>query len=70
MAIAGSALLLKLFDKVILLVWGHHLSSDALQFGYKPGTSTTQCSWMVQEVVQFFQRRGTLGLFRIWFLQK
>ena len=58
-AIAGSALLLKLFDKVILLIWGHLLASDSLQFGYKAGTSTTQCSWMVMEVAQHFLRRGT-----------
>jgi hypothetical protein len=58
-AIAGSALLLKIFDKVVLLIWGHFLASDSLQFGYKPDTSTTQCSWMVLEVAQHFLRRGT-----------
>ena len=41
-AIAGSALLLKLFDKVVLLLWGHLLQSDSLQFGYKVDTGTTQ----------------------------
>ena len=50
-AIAGSSLILKLFEKTILLIWGDILSSDSLQFGYKAGTSTTQCSWLVQEVV-------------------
>ena len=58
-AIAGSSLLLKLFDKVVLLLWGHLLSSDSLQFGYKVGTSTTQCSWLVSEVVNHFLQRGT-----------
>ena len=43
-AIAGSSLILKLFDKVVLLLWGHLLSTDTLQFGYKVGTSTTQWS--------------------------
>ena len=32
-AIAGSSLLLKLVDQVILLLWGHLLASDELQFG-------------------------------------
>ena len=32
-AIAGSSLLLKLFDQCILLVWGPLLASDSLQFG-------------------------------------
>ena len=58
-AIAGSSILLKLFDKVVLLLWGHLLSSDSLQFGYKVGTSTTQCSWLVSEVVG---HSDTLGL--------
>ena len=58
-AIAGSSLLLKLFDNVILLLWGDRLGSDSLQFGFKSGTSTTQCSWMVAEVASYFIRRGT-----------
>ena len=58
-AIAGSSLLLKLFDKTVLAIWGHLLSSDSLQFGYKVGTSTTHCSWMVMEVAGHFLRRGT-----------
>jgi hypothetical protein len=58
-AIAGSSILLKLFDKVVLLLWGHLLSSDSLQFGYKVGTSTTQCSWLVSEVVGHYLRNGT-----------
>ena len=58
-AIAGSSLVLKLFDNVVLLLWGDHLGSDSLQFGFKAGTSTTQCSWMVSEVASYFLRRGT-----------
>ena len=33
-AIACSSFLLKLFDKVVLLLWRHLLTSDSLQFGY------------------------------------
>ena len=58
-AIAGSSLILKLFEKVLLLVWGHLLGTDSLQFGFKAKTSTTQCSWMVQEVIGHYLRRGT-----------
>ena len=58
-AIASSSLILKLFDKVVLLLWGHLLSTDTLQFGYKVGTSTTQCSWLVSEVANHFLRLGT-----------
>ena len=58
-AIAGSSLLLKLFDQCVLLVWGELLSSDSLQFGYKEGSGTTQCSWMVMEVATYYMRNGT-----------
>ena len=58
-AIAGSSQLLKLFDNVILIIWGDLLSSDSLQFGYKCGTSTTQCSWLVKEVADYYVQRGT-----------
>ena len=58
-AIAGSSLLLKLFDNVVLLLWGHLLASDSLQFGFKCGTSTTQCTWLVKEVADYYQKRGT-----------
>jgi hypothetical protein len=58
-AIAGASLLLKLFDNVVLLLWGDRLSSDSLQFGFKKDTSTTQCSWLVMEVAGHFLRRGS-----------
>jgi hypothetical protein len=58
-AIAGASQLLKLFEYVILEVWGSILYSDSMQFGYKTGVSTTQCSWLVNEVSNHFLRRGT-----------
>ena len=58
-AIAGSSLILKLFDQVVLILWGHLLKSDPLQFGYKPGYSTTQCSWFVMETASYFIRKKT-----------
>ena len=58
-AIAGSSLILKLFEKTILLIWGELLSSDTLQFGFKKGASTTQCSWLVQEVVGHYLKEGS-----------
>ena len=58
-AIAGSSQLLKLFENTVLLLWGHLLASDSLQFGYKAKTSTTQCSWLVTEVCDYYLRRGT-----------
>ena len=57
-AIAGSSLILKTFELVVILLWGHLLSSDSLQFGYKAKTSTTHCTWLVNEVVQKMLRGG------------
>ena len=58
-AIAGSSLILKLFEQCVLQIWGYLLISDSLQFGYKEGTGTVQCSWMVMEVANYFMRHGT-----------
>ena len=58
-AIAGASQLLKLFEYVILLAWGDDLQSDSMQFGFKSGVSTTQCTWIVNEVTTYFMRRGT-----------
>jgi hypothetical protein len=58
-AIAGSSLILKIFEKSILLLWGRLLTSDSLQFGYKEGASSTQATWLVQEVVQHYLRCGS-----------
>ena len=57
-AIAGSSLILKTFELVVILLWGHILSSDSLQFGYKARTSTVHCTWLVSEVVQCMLRGG------------
>ena len=58
-AIAGASQLLKLFEYVVLLVWGDKLDTDTMQFGFKAGMSTTQCTWLVNEVTTYFMRRGT-----------
>ena len=58
-AIAGSALLLKLFESCILLVWGDRLHSDTLQFGFKKGCGTSTATWLVQKLPQQFLRGGS-----------
>ena len=51
--------MLKLFDKVILIVGGHLLTSGSLQMGYKPGSSTAQCSYVMMETVSYFLKNGS-----------
>ena len=57
-AIAGSSLILKVFELVVVQLWGHLLTSDSLQFGYKTNTSTTHCTWLASEVIQQLMRGG------------
>jgi hypothetical protein len=58
-AIAGSSLILKLFERCILLIWGDQLHSDSLQFGFKQRCSTGTATWLVQEVMQHYLRQGS-----------
>ena len=56
--IAGSFLLLKVLDLVVLNMEANKLSTDALQFAYKANTGTSICTWTVTAVVDFFTRNG------------
>jgi hypothetical protein len=56
--IALSSLVLKIFDWVILLLFGTTLGLDDLQFAYQPGASTTMCTWAVAETILYFLRNG------------
>ena len=58
-AIAGASQLLKLFEYVVIILWGDELDTDTMQFGFKAGVSTTQCTWLVNEVTTYFMRRET-----------
>ena len=58
-AVAGASQLLKLFEYVLLNIWGHHLESDTLQFGFKPGTGTDQCTWLIHAVAEHYLHRGS-----------
>ena len=55
---AGASQLFKLLEYVILVLWGHHLSSDSLQFAYKQDASTSQATWLVTENANYYYQRG------------
>ena len=57
--IALSSLILKVFDNCLLLLFGHLLSNDSLQFGFQEGCSTVQCTWAVQETISHYLRGGS-----------
>ena len=56
--IALSSILSKLFDWIILIKHGDIFESSDLQFGFKPGHSTTQCTFVVKETINYYVRNG------------
>ena len=58
-SIALSSLFLKLFDWVVLILYGEKLASDMFQFGFKPKSNTMMCSWLLSEVVDRYNREGS-----------
>ena len=57
--IAISSLILKILDNCILLLFGHLLSNDDLQFGFQKASSTVQCTWAVQETISYYLNRSS-----------
>ena len=58
-AVAGASQMLKLFEYCILEIWGSCIASDNLQFGFKAGTGTDQCSWLLLSTAEYFVQRGS-----------
>ena len=54
-----SSLILKIFDWVIILLYGDKLGLDELQFTYQPNISTNMCTWMAIETIDYFTRNGS-----------
>ena len=57
-AIASCSQILKLFEYTILILWGDHLGTDSLQYGFKKASSTGSCSWMIYEIANYYYQRG------------
>ena len=58
-SIAISSLILKLFDWILLLLFGDKLNLDELQFAYQSGCSTTMCTRIIIETIDYFTRNGS-----------
>ena len=58
-AIGISSLILKVLDWVILILYESELKPSEFQFGFQKKNSTTMCSWVVSETVNFFNNRNT-----------
>ena len=57
-SIALSSVILKIYDWVVMILCGDKLELDELQFSYQKNCSTTMCTWLVVETVNFFARNG------------
>ena len=53
-AIALSSILSKILDWIILIKEQHSLCSSELQFGFKTGLSTTQCTFSMLEIIDYY----------------
>ena len=49
----------KLFDNIILVLYGDELLSSDMQFGYKQGHSTTLCTLIYKEVAHHYLNSGS-----------
>ena len=58
-SIALSSVLLKIFDWIVLIIFGKSLQLDELQFGYQKDCSTTMCTWLLVESINYFTRNDT-----------
>ena len=56
--IAISSLVLKIFDWIILILFGSKLGIDDLQYAYQAGVSANMCTWTVIETASYFIRNG------------
>ena len=57
--IAISALLLKLFDQILLELSQPNLKPSSYQFGFQSGLSTGLCTWSLTETINYFRNRDT-----------
>ena len=58
-SITISSLLGKVLDNIILEKEAANLTTNDLQFSYKPGASTTMCSSMIRETISYFVHKNT-----------
>ena len=58
-SISLSSIILKIFDWVVILLFGKSLRFDDLQFGYQKNISTTMCTWLVVENASYFLRNNS-----------
>ena len=59
-SIALSSIILKLLDQIIIILYGHLLKLDDLQFGFQKDNSTSLCSWVAFETINYYISKGSI----------
>jgi len=59
-SIALSSIMGKVLDRIFLFKHAHVFSTSNLQFGFEKGNSTTQCSFVLERVIQYYNSRKSL----------
>ena len=54
-----SSILLKVFDKIIIKLHSNILNTSDMQYGFKKKHSTTQCTFVVEEIIQYYKNRNS-----------
>ena len=58
-AIALSSIMGKVFDWVLLELYSNSFNTSDLQFGFKSGSSTVTCTYVLDEVTNYYNQRGS-----------
>ncbi len=58
-AVALSSILGKVLDHIFLIKYSDILFSSELQYGFKKKHSTTQCTFVVNEIIQYYMNNGS-----------
>ena len=54
-----SSVMGKILDNILLSTHMNMLNSSHLQFGFKPNHSTTQCTFVAQDVVNYYVKHNS-----------
>ena len=57
--IAISALILKIFDHILIILSAPNLKPSIFQYGFQKGKSTGMCTWTLTETINYFRNRHT-----------
>ena len=58
-SLALSSVILKIYDWVVITLFGDRLNLDELQFSYQKNISINMCSWLVVESIGHFRRNNS-----------